>query len=149
MPSMIVSQKLIPALKKVMFSATAVLALMQCSEDESITPVVPDTTIAASSTKASALEISSLTITGSNTAFATLKDCKTCTYIVSGKEEIVDGKILGFKPGNIICLNKGVKYGNIEFINLDGSAENPIIIATIGKVAPSADAKQSTPADPY
>jgi hypothetical protein len=148
MPSMIVSQKLIPALKKVMLSATAVIALVQCSEDESIVPVRNDVTVQAASTEASALSISSLTVTGSNTVFATLKDCKTCTYIVSGEEQIIDGKILGFKPGNIICLNKGVKYGNLEFVNVEGSVENPVVIATIGSVASSAS-EQTSGTDPY
>jgi hypothetical protein len=149
MPSMIVSQKLIPALKKVMFTATAVFALTQCSQDELVTPTPQaDATIKASSVSESALLISSLTVTGSNTTFATLKDCKTCTYVVSGNETIVDGKILGFHPGNIICMNKGVKYGNIEFVNMEGSATEPIVIATVGAEV-SASAALTSESNPY
>jgi hypothetical protein len=150
MPSMIVSQKLIPALKKVMFTATAVFALMQCSEDEEfLTPAVPaDAAIEATSTDASALSVSSLTVTGVNTAFATLKDCKTCTYVIAADEQLIDGQAMGIKPGNIICLNKGIEYGNLEFINLEGSVENPIIIATIGEIKNKVS-DAGTPSDPY
>jgi hypothetical protein len=148
MPSMIVNQKLFPALKRVMYTATAVLALMQCSEeDELVTPAASHATAAiASSDNASA---SSLTVTGSNTAYATLTDCKTCTYVVAANEEVIDGKTLGFKPGNIICLNKGIKYGNLEFVNLDGTAEKPIIIATVKDPLNTPIVAQSNEQDPY
>jgi hypothetical protein len=149
MPSMIVSQKLIPTLKKVMFTATAVFALMQCSEDEEFLtpPVASDATVEAASTTAPALSVSSLTVTGINTAYATVKDCKTCTYVVSADEQIIDGNALGIKPGNIICLNKGVEYGNLEFVNIEGSVESPVIIATVGERVSLSD--NSSPADPY
>jgi hypothetical protein len=146
MPSMIV-KKLIPALKKAMFTATAVVALMRCSEDEQIIAPVADVNTTNSSMASSS--VASLTVTGANTAFSTLNDCKTCTYIVSAKEELIDGKILGFKPGNIICLNKGIEYGNLEFVNIEGTEEQPIIIATIGlNASPLAD-QQNSANDPY
>jgi hypothetical protein len=77
-----------------------------------------------------------------------LKDCKTCTYIVSENEEVIDGQALGFKPGNIICLNKGIEYGNLEFVNFEGSVESPIIIATIGEIRPKVSDSGSS-VDPY
>jgi hypothetical protein len=148
MPSMIVSQKLFPALKKVMFTATAVLALMQCSEEDTlVNPVAPQATVANASTEN--ISASSLTVTGSNTAYTTLTDCKTCTYVVSANEEIIDGKAMGFKPGNIICLNKGVKYGNLEFVNLDGTPEKPILIATVKSQLDTPIVAQSSEQDPY
>jgi hypothetical protein len=148
MPSMIVNKKFIPTLKKAMFAATDVLALMQCSEEEEfVTPAATDAAIEAASTTGE-LSVQSLTVTGSNTAFTNLNDCKTCTYIVSEKEEIVDGSVLGFKPGNIICLNKGIKYGNLEFVNIEGSVESPIVIATIGAQKPAV-AEVSSVANPY
>jgi hypothetical protein len=147
MPSMIVSEKLFPTLKKVMFTATAVLALMQCSEEELVNPVASKTTAAVASSDN--MSASSLTVTGSNTTYAALTDCKTCSYIVSAKEELIDGKVLGFKPGNIICLNKGVKYGNLEFVNLDGTAEKPIVIATVKDQLDHPIVAQSSEQDPY
>jgi hypothetical protein len=146
MPSMIVSKKLIPALKKAMFTATAVLALMQCSEeDEFVNPTISDPS--AEAVSAGVLSVESLTVTGTNTTFARLNDCKTCTYIVAEEEEVIDGSV--FKPGDIICLNKGVSYGNLEFINLEGTTENPIIIAKVGGQITSVVAETSSVADPY
>jgi hypothetical protein len=146
MPSMIV-KKVIPAIKKVMFTAAAVAVLMQCSEEETIAPAVTnDTVIEAASSNATS--VGSLTVTGSNTAFATVKDCKTCTYIVDESEQVIDGNVLGFKAGNIICLNKGVKYGNLEFVNIDGTVENPVIIATVGEEISSATAEVDA-SNPY
>ena len=142
---MIVSKKLIPALKKAMFTATAVLALMQCSEKDEF--VAPTVSASSESVSAGALSVESLTVTGTNTTFARLNDCKTCTYIVAEEEEVIDGSI--FKPGDIICLNKGVSYGNLEFTNLEGTTENPIIIAKIGEQISSMVAETSSIADPY
>jgi hypothetical protein len=149
MPSMIVSKMIFPTLKKAMFTATAVIALMQCTEEELVKPsaIATESEISAASASNHAT-VSSLTVTGANTTYTTLTDCKTCTYIVSPKEELIDGKILGFKPGNIICLNKGVNYGNIEIINVEGTIEKPITIATIGATS-SVAAGQNPTADPY
>lgn len=74
--------------------------------------------------------IESLTITGSNTRLAEgTVDCSVCTFIVDSNTEIIDGLELGLKPGNIICLKSALKYGNLDFINLEGTEENPITIA--------------------
>jgi hypothetical protein len=145
MPSMIVIKNLFPTLKKVMYTATAVLALMQCSEEEAIVPVAAATSTSSADQNISA---SSLTVTGSNTSYATLTDCSTCSYIVSEKESVIDGKELGFKAGDIICINKGVKYGDLEFVNIEGTASNPIVIATVkSQIKPIA--KLAAGQDPY
>ena len=144
---MIVSKNSFPILKKVLFAATAVFALTQCSEEEVVNPSRANTSVQATSASTTA---ASLTVTGSNTAYATLTDCKTCTYIVSAKEELIDGKALGLKPGNIICLNKGIQYGNLEFVNIEGTAEKPVIIATVKDA--NSDiivAQASSEQDPY
>lgn len=144
---MIVSKKFIPTFKKVALTATAVFALMQCSEEEVIAPERAAAT-ETETTQKSEITIASLTVTGSNTSFATVGDCSTCTYIVAEEEELIDGKELGLKPGSVVCLNKGVKYGNLEFMNMEGSAEKPIIIATVGEIATTA-ASVSSEVDPY
>lgn len=146
---MIVNEKLVPALKKALLTATALVALMRCSEEEFITP---SATTAATETSARSAEVSitSLTISGVNTVFATAKDCKTCTYVVPEGTTLVDGKLLGFKPGNIICLNSIFKYGAIEFSNIEGSAEQPIVITTVGEnVTDYATEQTSFTGDPY
>jgi hypothetical protein len=149
---MIVKNNLFPSLKKTMFTATAVLGLMQCSpEEELVSPPVEDVAIEATSVSATEeMTIGSLTVTGINTIFSNLKDCKPCSYIVSANENVVDGKELNLKPGSIICLNKGVKYGDLEFVNVDGTEQEPIVIATVGAVqqAEPTEADGSNP-EPY
>jgi hypothetical protein len=147
---MIVNKKIIPVLKKAMFTASAILALTQCNqEDDFIKPIIAEPSVQSSTvTNANTVSISSLTVTGSNTIYATLNDCSSCNYIVAATEEVIKGN--KFKAGDIICLNKGIKYGNIEFVDLKGTAENPIVIATVGettsRVAPE---ETNSPADPY
>lgn len=52
--------------------------------------------------------------------------CSDCDYIVSS--HLTDGKVLGIKPGDVIGLDANVKYETLKFINIVGTAENPIII---------------------
>ena len=58
-------------------------------------------------------------------------DCG-CNYTVPAGKYLIDGKALGIKPGNTVCLKAGVKYGNIKFINLIGTASRPITIKNCG-----------------
>lgn len=74
-------------------------------------------------------ELGSLTVIGENTEFTTGVDCKTCTFVIDEKTTIVDGETLGLKAGSILCLKSGVRYGDLTFINLNGTAEKPIIIS--------------------
>jgi hypothetical protein len=150
MPSMKVNKILVPALKKVMLTATAIVALMQCSEEEMVTPAAPVAEIeTATSAAAIPLTISSLTVAGINTTFATAKDCKTCTFVIPEGTELVDGKAMGFQPGNIICLNAAFKYGNLEFVNMEGTEENPIVITTVGAAEAVQNEEQGSESNPY
>jgi len=54
--------------------------------------------------------------------------CQKCTYTVKGNDMILDGVKLGLKPGDFICLSAKVKYTNLRFENLSGSADKPISI---------------------
>jgi hypothetical protein len=151
MPSMIVNKKLVPVLKKVMLTASAVFALMQCSEeDELITPAGNPAIEAAQTNVANVNAISSLTVSGVNTTFATAKDCKTCTFVIAEGTELVDGKALGVKAGDVICLNAAFKYGsNLEFINIEGSEESPVVITTVGGAENAASPEGTQSGDPY
>jgi len=59
-------------------------------------------------------------------------DCTECTYVVPADSVVVDGKVLGLKPGSVICLNSAFSYGSLEFHNIVGTAENPIVIKNCG-----------------
>ncbi|HYC86640.1 MAG TPA: hypothetical protein VEB86_15515 [Chryseosolibacter sp.] len=146
---MIVNKKVVPALKKVLFAATAVFSLTQCTQDEALTPAIvkaaqPEVSISAASAASS---ISSLTISGIHTAFESGTDCKTCTYIVPEGTTTVDGKEIGLQPGNIICLNTAFQYGALELTNIEGTEQEPIVIKTVGPAAEAAAV--SAGGDPY
>lgn len=74
-------------------------------------------------------ELGSLTVIGENTEFKTGVDCKTCTFVIDENTTLIDGETLGLKAGSILCLKSGIKYGDLTFINLNGTAEKPIIIS--------------------
>ncbi len=61
----------------------------------------------------------------------TSSDCN-CTYVVPADSTVVDGKVLNLKPGSVICLNSAVAYGTLEFHNLTGTKEQPIVIKNCG-----------------
>lgn len=90
-----------------------------------------DAEISAAGLKES--NVGSLTIAGAHTQFTASVDCKTCTFVVSDKLETIDGKELGLKPGSVICLDAALKYGHLSFVNLEGTAEQPITIGNCGK----------------
>src|SRR5690606_41729112 len=68
-------------------------------------------------------DLLSLTIDGIHTVLSSTKDCKTCTYFVPEDATVVDGKKIGIKPGEAICLKAGVLYGNLSIINLEGEED--------------------------
>ena len=62
----------------------------------------------------------------------TATDTCDCDHIVPANRHVTDGKALGIQPGDIICLKAETTYGNLKFINLQGTASNPIIIRNCG-----------------
>lgn len=131
---MTVNQKLASLLKKSAFAAAAVFSLAQCSEEETLkSPAVSGPSVQATARSPLNASITSLTISGINTSFATAENCETCTYVVPEGTRVVDGKELGLKPGSIICLNTIFKYGDLELSNIEGTEDNPIVITIVGE----------------
>jgi hypothetical protein len=60
-----------------------------------------------------------------------------CTYTVpvTTNTSVVDGTVLGIKPGATICLKGGATYGNIIFKNIRGTATAPVTIKNCGGIA--------------
>ena len=114
------------SLKKIFFAAFALFIFSQCSEEE-ITPIQPQAP-AVETPAVAAAETGSMTISGVFTSFEDIEDCKTCTYVVPEKASIVDAAELDFKAGAVICLDKALRYGDVEFINFEGTESNPIRI---------------------
>lgn len=114
---------------KVLSSALALFVFTQCTDDPKLE--TPDAAPQAQTEVVSEEEapVLSLTIDGIHTVLASMEDCKTCNYVVPEDATVVDGKELGIKPGQAICLNESFKYGNLRLINLEGSESKPIMIA--------------------
>lgn len=81
-------------------------------------------------------EITPVTISADiKTYTSAVEDCLTCTYVVPEKTHVIDGLLLGIKPGNVICLNSAIAYKNLVFKNIIGTATEPVIIKNCGGVA--------------
>lgn len=59
-------------------------------------------------------------------------NCEECAYIVPSDKKIIDGKALGLKPGSIIGLDASIEYGSLNFVNIVGTKEQPIMIRNFG-----------------
>ena len=119
------------SIKKILFAAFAVIVFSQCSEEE-VVPAAPE------ASPAQAVELpeqasGSVTISGIYTVYEAIEDCSTCTFVVPADQAVIDGKELNLKPGSVICLDKAIKYGDVDFVNLEGTENNPIRIGTCGK----------------
>lgn len=64
-----------------------------------------------------------------------IANCDDCTYVVPADTKVIDGVALGLQPGSIIGLSSEIQYGTLEFYNLAGTAERPIIIKNCGGTA--------------
>lgn len=117
--------------KKILVAALAVFLFSQCSEEEMIPVNQPASP--AENAVVPAEATGSVTISGIYTVYEAINDCSSCTFIVPADQAVVDGHELNLKPGAVICLDKAIKYGDVDFINLEGTAQNPIRIGTCGK----------------
>ena len=116
------------SIKTILFAACTLFSLSQCTEED----ILPEE-VAGSPAEAATLapeSSGSMTISGIYTVYEDIKDCTTCTFIVPGDAAIVDGLELKIKPGAVICLDKAVQYGDVEFVNLEGTEANPIRIGS-------------------
>lgn len=116
------------SMKKIFLAAIALIALSQCTVEE-IVPAQIDRSPAASESLTAAAT-GSLTISGVYTIYESIKDCKTCTFIIPANLTEIDGLELNLKAGSVICLNKAIQYGDLNFTNLEGTEESPIRIGT-------------------
>jgi len=121
-----IHKKIFSNVKLYVLVGIAVFSLSQCAEDEEIlSPSSPSLENISTETGAPL----SLNISGIHTFADAPVECKTCKYVVASNETLIDGKALGIKPGDIICLDAAKKYGSLDFINLYGTLEKPIVIA--------------------
>jgi hypothetical protein len=114
---------------RVLVPAIALFAFTQCNEESKIEKPIAEETEETTAAAEESEAAPSLTIDGIHTVVSSTVDCKTCDYIVPANATVVDGKELKIKPGQAICLDAAIRYGNLKFINLEGEAEKPIVIA--------------------
>lgn len=113
--------------KASVFFVASLFFLASCQETE-FAEVAEDVATSAASVGES--NVGSITIEGTNTVFSDNVECSTCTYVVAEDIETVDGKELGLAPGSVICLDAAKKYGNLTFVNVDGTEDAPITIGS-------------------
>ncbi len=120
-------QFLLARAKNVFVAAAMIVVLAQCTdEEELVQPSQPASEAATSATAAE--EVGSLSVQGVYTEIRPSVNCATCTFVVDKNATAVDGKELGLKPGSVICLQTGVRYSSIDFVNMEGSSDSPIVI---------------------
>jgi hypothetical protein len=115
-------------MKKILFAAFALFIFSQCTEEE-----IAPASAQPSPEQAVVLPeqaTGSMTISGVFTNYEDIADCKTCTYVVPADVTVVDGAELDLKPGAVICLDKALRYGDVDFVNLMGTEEKPIWIGS-------------------
>lgn len=56
------------------------------------------------------------------------ENCSACDFVIPADSTIIDGLLIGLKPGDVIGLSAGVDYGTLEFHNIVGTEEQPITI---------------------
>ncbi len=66
-------------------------------------------------------------------ALQTTTPCNRCDYVVWEYE--TDGRKLGIKPGDTICLSAAKKYSRLLLKNIEGTADNPVVITNCGGTA--------------
>ena len=113
---MMKSNIFLTAIKRLTLTLSMFFLLIQCSEDE----LVADATSHEND---------------SITSAAAVSGCSTCTYVVPANTSVVDGKTLNLKPGSVIGLNAAIKYKNLLFRNIVGTATQPIVIKNFGGTA--------------
>ena len=114
--------------KASVFFVASLFFLASCQENE-YTEVAEDVATSATAVEGES-NVASITIEGTNTVFSDKVECSTCTYVVADNVETIDGKELGLAPGSVICLDAAKKYGNLTFVNVDGTEEAPITIGS-------------------
>lgn len=110
------------SLRKFVLAVAIFSIFMQCSDEELVPAFREKIIVEPDSTETEKDPVSSFT------------ECKECTYVVPAGVKVIDGKELDLKPGSVIGLDSKIAYGTLEFHNLVGTPDQPIIIKNCGGV---------------
>ena len=64
-----------------------------------------------------------------------IMSCSECTFIVPPGTKVIDGKVEGFKPGDVICLSSAQQYHFLSLKNINGTAAKPITVRNCDGIA--------------
>ena len=106
--------------KKAFFTIAILSLFLRCSDDQWLADSTKSTTNNLATDASGALN---------------LNDCSGCTYVVPPDAKIIDGVVLGIKPGDVIGLDAKVSYGSLFFRNIVGTLAKPIVIKNCGGTA--------------
>lgn len=126
LPRMTTTQTFVKTLQKLLLTIAIFTSFIQCT-DEEILPVARERFIESDS-----LATADTTSHDPEPTFS--PDCSECAYIVPEDATVVDGKVLDLKPGSVIGLSSTYTYGTLEFHNIEGTEDDPIIIRNFGGV---------------
>ncbi|MFZ6013621.1 MAG: hypothetical protein ACOYXT_25000 [Bacteroidota bacterium] len=116
---------------RLVIASLVALSLMQCTDDELAKPENQTAVPAeANSTSDESADVASITLAGIHTVVSDSTACSSCTFIVPADARVIDGNEFEFQPGSVICITRENKHQKIEFVNIVGTPENPIIITT-------------------
>lgn len=117
------------SMKKGIAIVFVMISMISCSEETLVeNPVQVEAMPSAEFVEEA--DVASLTVSGIFTEVSADVDCGSCTYKVPDTVRTVDGTELELKPGSVICVNAGRRLGEIEFVNMIGTENAPIIIGT-------------------
>lgn len=113
--------------KQLIFCTALTLLFVQCSEEELISPAAVEQEVINEQTEMDeSMPVSSISISGTFTSFFHDVKCDACTFKIAEGTTTVDGQSI--KPGTVICLNEKIAYGSLEFVNMEGTEQQPITI---------------------
>jgi hypothetical protein len=106
-------------------------ATTNCTPEESLVEPAADAAEVATEEVAATDngEGGSLTVSGAFIEYSDANLCSECTYVIPENATAVNGKELGIKAGDVICLNSAFKYKAIEVVDVEGTEGKPVIIA--------------------
>lgn len=108
------------------------VAVTNCAGDDEMLPSEETVQPVVEVKSAQIPEVPNYTVSGSFTEYAEAVDCSSCTFTVAEDAGVVDGKKEKIGPGSIVCIKAGVAYKSLEFVNIEGTAEKPVVIGLCG-----------------
>lgn len=123
-------QKINSRIRKILIASSACLLMVSCAEEDQMLEQSANSPAEEIVAVVEESDVASVTISGIYTDVIETVDCASCTFLVPENVTVVDGVALGIRPGSVVCIANGRKLGEVEFINMVGTEEAPIVIGS-------------------